>query len=79
VVVGVRDGTPRHVGLSWFISEYAGYETVSHGGRDIGYQTNFVMVPDEGVAVIVLSNLFGPESIVNEVTELALELALGSE
>jgi hypothetical protein len=37
------------------------------------------MVPDEGVAVIVLSNLFGPESIVNEVTEMALELALGSE
>jgi CubicO group peptidase (beta-lactamase class C family) len=79
VVVGVREGTPRHVGLSWFLSEYAGYETVSHGGRDIGYQTDFVMVPDEGVAVIVLSNLFGPESIVNEVTEMALELALGSE
>jgi CubicO group peptidase (beta-lactamase class C family) len=79
VVVGVRDGTPRHVGLSWFLSEYAGYETVSHGGRDIGYQTNFVMVPDAGVAVIVLSNYFGPNPIVSEVTDLALELALDSE
>ncbi|MGD8791311.1 MAG: serine hydrolase [Anaerolineae bacterium] len=79
VEVGTRDGRPRHIGLSWFLSEHAGHQTVSHGGRDIGYQTNFVMVPDAGVAVIVLSNYFGPDTIVNEVTDLALELALGSE
>ena len=79
VAVGVRDGVSRHIGLSWFLSEYAGYKTVSHGGRDIGYQTNLVMVPDEGVAVIVLSNLFSLDSIVDQVTELALEFALGSE
>jgi CubicO group peptidase (beta-lactamase class C family) len=79
VGVGARDGRMVHVGLSWFLSDYAGYQTVSHGGRDIGYQTNFVMVPDAGVAVIVLSNYFGLDDTVNEVTDLALELALGSE
>jgi len=79
VLVGVRDNIPRHVGLSWFLSSYAGYQTVSHGGRDIGYWTNFVMVPDAGVAVIVLSNYFGLDSPVDQVTGLALDYALGSE
>jgi CubicO group peptidase (beta-lactamase class C family) len=79
VLVGARDNIPRHVGLSWFLSSYAGYQTVSHGGRDIGYWTNLVMVPDAGVAVIVLSNYFGLDSPVDQVTGLALDYALGSE
>jgi len=79
VEAGVSDGPPRYIGLSWFLSDYGGYQTVSHGGRDIGYQTNFVMVPDAGVAVIVLSNYSGPDDAVTEVTRLALKLALGSE
>jgi hypothetical protein len=37
------------------------------------------MAPDAGVAVIVLSNYWGPESTVEDVTRLALELALDSE
>jgi CubicO group peptidase (beta-lactamase class C family) len=76
---GGRDGRPEYVGLSWLLSEYAGYQMVRHGGRDIGYQTNLVMVPDAGVAVIVLSNYFGMDTIVGDVTQLALELALSSE
>ena len=79
VRVGIRDGMPLNVGLSWFLSYYAGYDTVSHGGADIGYRTNIVMVPDAGLAVIVLSNYFGPDTIVDDVTHLALDLALGSE
>jgi CubicO group peptidase (beta-lactamase class C family) len=77
--VQVGDRGDRHVGLSWFLSDYAGYQTVSHGGRDIGYQTNFVMVPDAGVAVIVLSNYFGADTPVGQVTDLVLDYALGSE
>jgi CubicO group peptidase (beta-lactamase class C family) len=79
VEAGVRDGRPVHVGLSWFLSDLAGHPTVSHGGRDIGYQANLVMVPDAGVAVIVLSNYSGPDDAVSEVTRLALGLALGSQ
>ena len=76
---GVREGRPDYVGLSWLLSDYAGYQMVSHGGRDIGYQTNLVMIPDAGVAVIVLTNYFGLDDIVNQVTDLALELSLGPE
>jgi CubicO group peptidase (beta-lactamase class C family) len=79
VEVGVRDGKPVHVGLSWFLSEHAGYQKVYHGGRDIGYQTDLVMLPDAGVAVIVLSNYMGPNTPVPDVTRLALSLALASE
>jgi CubicO group peptidase (beta-lactamase class C family) len=79
VEVGVRDDRLVHVGLSWFLSDYAGHQTVSHSGGDTGYRTNFVMVPDARVAVIVLSNYSGPDTTVSEVTRLALELALGSE
>jgi len=79
VEAGVSDGRPRYIGLSWFLSDYGEYQTVSHGGRDIGYQTYFVMVPDAGVAVIVLSNYSGPDDAVTQVTRLALGLALGLE
>lgn len=81
-IEGVRvpgDNRPVLVGLSWFLSEKAGYQIVSHGGQDTGYRTNFVMYPDAGVAVIVLSNYSGPDDTVAEVTRLARELVLGSE
>ena len=79
VEAGVRDNRPVHIGLSWFLSEQAGDQKVFHGGRDTGYQTDLVMVPDAGVAVIVLSNYSGPNNGVTEVTRLALALALASE
>jgi CubicO group peptidase (beta-lactamase class C family) len=74
--VAVDGRGDRYVGLSWFLSDYAGHETVSHGGRDIGYQTNLVLVPDAGVAVVVLSNYFGLDTVVTDITDLALALAL---
>jgi CubicO group peptidase (beta-lactamase class C family) len=79
---GVRvadDNRQVHIGLSWFLSEIEGYRLVCHGGQDTGYQTNFVIYPDEGVAVIVLSNYSGPDETVAQVTRLARELVLGSE
>lgn len=79
VMVGLRRGRYVRLGLSWFLSRFSGQPTVYHGGGDIGYRTNFVMAPDSGVAVIVLSNYWGPESTVEDVTLLALELTLGPE
>ncbi|HUT15158.1 MAG TPA: serine hydrolase domain-containing protein, partial [Anaerolineae bacterium] len=64
----VRGDNRVLIGLSWFLSSFHGQPTVEHGGGDIGYITNFVMVPDAGVAVIVLSNYWGPETTVQDVT-----------
>jgi CubicO group peptidase (beta-lactamase class C family) len=78
--VRVADGNrPVHIGLSWFLSEIAGYRIVTHGGSDTGYRTNFVMYPDEGMAVIVLSNYSGLDDTVAEVPCLAREIVLDSE
>ena len=79
VMVGIRSGRRVRLGLSWFLSRFSGQPTVYHGGGDIGYRTNFVMAPESGVAVIVLSNYWGPESTVEDITHLALELVLGPE
>jgi hypothetical protein len=79
---GVRvsgDNRSVHVGMSWFLSEKEGYQIVSHGGMDTGYRANFVMYPDAGVAVIVLSNYSGPDDTVYDVTSLAFQLALWGE
>ena len=75
----VRGDNRVLIGLGWFLSSFHGQPTVEHGGGDIGYITNFVMVPDAGVAVIVLSNYWGPETTVEDVTLMALALALDSE
>jgi CubicO group peptidase (beta-lactamase class C family) len=79
VMVGIRHRRRVLLGLSWFLSGFNEHPTVYHGGGDIGYRTNFLMAPDAGVAVIVLSNYWGPESTVEDVTRLALEVALDSE
>jgi CubicO group peptidase (beta-lactamase class C family) len=79
---GVRmadENRPVHIGLSWFITEIEGYRVICHGGTDTGYRTNFVMYPDEGLAVVVLSNYSGPDDTVAEVTRLARKVVLGSE
>ncbi|MEX2393602.1 MAG: serine hydrolase domain-containing protein, partial [Actinomycetota bacterium] len=44
------------VGISWFIEDVAGTQTVSHGGDVIGQHSSFVMVPDRRFAVTVLTN-----------------------
>jgi len=79
VEVGVRDDRLVHIGLSWFLSDHGGHQSVYHAGGDIGYRTYLYMVPDAGIAVIVLSNYWGPDTAVSDVLELALDLALDSE
>jgi len=79
---GVRvsgDNRPVHIGLSWFLSEKAGNQIVSHGGRDTGYRANFVLYPDVRGAIILLSNYSDPDDTFDKVTSLAAKVAMGSE
>jgi len=61
------------------LSEKAGCQIVSHGGRDTGYRANFVMYTDVGGAIIVLSNYSDPDDTFDKVVSLAAKVALGSE
>ncbi len=78
VMVGIKNRRRVQLGLSWFLSGFNEQPIIFHGGGDIGYRTNLIMAPEAGVAVIVLSNYWGPENTVEDVALLALALALGS-
>jgi tetratricopeptide (TPR) repeat protein len=65
------------VGLSWFISSYKGQRTIDHSGGDIGFRTNFFLLPDRGEAVIVLANTV--PAPVGQITNVLLDSLLGDE
>ncbi|MGI9627901.1 MAG: serine hydrolase domain-containing protein [Longimicrobiales bacterium] len=62
------------VGLSWFLGDYQGHRTVSHGGGDTGFRSHILLMPDDGVGVVIASNWSGTDagSIANGIVELVL-------
>lgn len=50
------DGFMTEMGLSWFLGEYNGHKVKSHVGGDIGFRSEFMLLPECGVAVIVMTN-----------------------
>jgi tetratricopeptide (TPR) repeat protein len=44
------------VGLSWFIGDYHGIKTISHGGGDLGYRSYITLIPDKNTGIIIASN-----------------------
>jgi len=55
---GVRgsDGASRRYGLGWMIEKQDDYTLIEHGGSAITMGSQFVAVPERGIAVAVLSN-----------------------
>ena len=43
-------------GYGWVISEFNGKKTVGHSGGGAGFRTNFVMIPENDICIVVLSN-----------------------
>jgi CubicO group peptidase (beta-lactamase class C family) len=44
------------VGIVWMIDRYAGHKVVHHGGTTNGYQADLRLVPDLGLAWVMLTN-----------------------
>ncbi|MGH9762198.1 MAG: serine hydrolase domain-containing protein [Blastocatellia bacterium] len=42
--------------LSWFRVVYKGHVMIGHGGRDVGFQTFLVLVPEENAAITMMTN-----------------------
>jgi CubicO group peptidase (beta-lactamase class C family) len=58
---------PRHFnayGLGWFLADYRGRLLVSHGGGLPGMTSQVVLVPDEELGVVVLTNSESEASVV---------------
>ncbi|WP_151737081.1 serine hydrolase domain-containing protein [Paenibacillus tengchongensis] len=49
-------GHTTEMGLSWFLGEYKGYRVMSHLGGDTGYRAEFMIAPDAGAAVVIMTN-----------------------
>lgn len=44
-------------GLGWFVEPYRGHDMVHHGGNIDGFSSMFSLMPDDGVGVVVLTNM----------------------
>ena len=55
----LNDGSESGYGLGWGTSKVNGRRRVSHGGGIPGFSTEFERYPDDGLAVIVLTNAEG--------------------
>jgi CubicO group peptidase (beta-lactamase class C family) len=54
----------RPVAISWFQAENHGHRTISHGGGDVGYRSLVLLLPDDGIALVMMVNsdaLPGPD------------------
>ena len=45
-------------GLGWLVGQYRGHRIVEHNGGVDGFLTDCMMLPDEGIGVIVLTNVW---------------------
>ena len=64
------------MGLSWFLGEHAGRRTVFHPGGDTGFRSYILLVPDERLGIVLVSNWEGTpkEILVSEILDLLLPL-----
>ncbi len=68
-----RDGL--EVGLSWFLGEHAGHRTVFHGGGDTGFRSYVLLLPDDGIGIVLASNWSGTDTgaLAREILDLVLD------
>jgi CubicO group peptidase (beta-lactamase class C family) len=49
-------GLPAQMGMNWFVQEVAGMRAFMHGGDTLGQHTEFVAIPAQDFALVVLTN-----------------------
>src|SRR5262249_21647550 len=57
----LSDGTSAPYGLGLIFSDYKGLKTIEHDGRDAGYRSHLIRIPERSFAVAVLCNLALPD------------------
>jgi CubicO group peptidase (beta-lactamase class C family) len=68
-------GQPNHYGLGWFISSYKGRRLILAGGNKPGFTCTFFRFIDEGLTIILLSNLSSSPlyGMAGEIAEMYLD------
>jgi len=75
-IAALRDGKPNsgHYGFGWFIESANGHAVVEHEGQWQGFETQISRYVDDGLTVVVLTNLGSaePQRIARKVAEIYL-------
>lgn len=61
-------GSDEQYGFGFEVSKHGAYRIVSHGGSMPGVATEMLTLPDQGIAIVVLTNTWAND-VVGEVTE----------
>ena len=72
-----KEESETSYGMGFFISQYRGHKRVEHGGNLDGFSAEFAFLPDDGIGVVVLTNLNGtglPNAIAYNVFDRLLGL-----
>jgi CubicO group peptidase (beta-lactamase class C family) len=72
-----KEESETSYGMGFFISAYRGHKNVGHGGNLDGFSAALAFLPDDGIGVVVLSNLDGtalPQAIVYNLFDRLLGL-----
>jgi len=76
-VAPLLDGKPNsgHYGYGWFIETNNGHRVIEHGGAWQGFETHIARYVDDGLTVVVLTNLEGakPGRIAHGVADIYLK------
>jgi CubicO group peptidase (beta-lactamase class C family) len=72
---GRRDRS--RIALGWFVREHRGRRVVGHGGWDLGFRAGLSLLPDEGLATIVMCNFHWSATF--ELCNAMLDVLLGIE
>jgi CubicO group peptidase (beta-lactamase class C family) len=73
-----KEISPADYGLGWFIDTYRGHHRVHHGGAIDGFRAETCLFPDDGLGIVVLTNMSGtplPALIVEHAADRLLGLA----
>jgi CubicO group peptidase (beta-lactamase class C family) len=73
--VGKPERPDKRVGLGWFIDTHRGLQTVYHSGRDVGFCTYFILIPEQAIGVTILCNT--SPTPVEEIALGILDILLG--
>ncbi len=70
-------GYTSEIGLAWFLGEYKENKVRSHSGMDTGFRSNLIILPERGIAVVVMinSDYIGTKVL----CESILDILLGEE
>lgn len=62
-------------GLGWFVNDYQGYKTVYHGGGHEGMNSRTVLVPEQKLGIVILTNSMS--SIMSPLANYTIDQFLG--